>query len=160
MTLSLNERMDFVERKVAALETLPDRVGALEVQVSALRDEMRTGFSALLGEIRVGDEGTRSELRAEIRAGDETTRSELRAEIRAGDERTRSELRAEIRAGDETTRSELRAEMRSLAETLRQEIRSGDEETRTLMRVLHEDVIGRLALLQEGRTRRKRPSKN
>jgi len=145
MTLSLNERMDFVERKVVALETLPDRVGALEVQVSALRDEMRTGFSALLGEIRVGDEGTRSELRAEIRAGDETTRSELRAEIRAG---------------DETTRSELRAEMRSLAETLRQEIRSGDEETRTLMRVLHEDVIGRLALLQEGRTRRKRPSKN
>jgi len=42
---------------------------------------------------------------------------------------------------------------------LREEIRGGDEETRRLMRVLHEDVIGRFSLLTEGRVpggRRKR----
>ena len=30
-------------------------------------------------------------------------------------------------------------------------MRSGDEETRTLMRVLHEDVINRISLVHEGR---------
>jgi hypothetical protein len=34
---------------------------------------------------------------------------------------------------------------------VRDEIRAGDEETRRLMRGLHEDVIGRFALLAEGR---------
>jgi hypothetical protein len=33
---------------------------------------------------------------------------------------------------------------------IRHEIRAGDEETRRQMRVLHEDVIARIALLQEG----------
>jgi len=42
------------------------------------------------------------------------------------------------------------AEFSAMVETLRAEIRAGDEETRHQMRVLHEDVIGRLALLQEG----------
>ncbi len=39
---------------------------------------------------------------------------------------------------------------------LRQEIRAGDEETRRLMRVLHEEVISRLALLDEGRKKPRR----
>jgi hypothetical protein len=51
----------------------------------------------------------------------------------------RSEMRTEIRTGDEETRR-----------ALREEIRSGDEETRRYMRVLHEDVIARLAAIQEG----------
>jgi hypothetical protein len=34
--------------------------------------------------------------------------------------------------------------------SLRAEVRGGDEETRNQMRILHEDVISRLALLQEG----------
>jgi len=33
---------------------------------------------------------------------------------------------------------------------LRAEVRAGDEETRRQMRVLHEDAISRIALLQEG----------
>jgi predicted nucleic acid-binding Zn-ribbon protein len=33
---------------------------------------------------------------------------------------------------------------------VRQEIRSGDEETRNLMRILHEEVIERFKLLEEG----------
>jgi len=53
-------------------------------------------------------------------------RQEVRSEFSA--------VRAEIRAGDEG---------------LRADIRAGDEETRRLMRVLHEDVIARLSLIQE-----------
>ena len=78
------------------------------------------------------------QFREEVRAEFSATRAGLRAEIRAGDEQTRAELRVEIRAGDEQTRTELRAE-----------IRAGDEETRTYMRVLHEEVLSRIALLDE-----------
>jgi hypothetical protein len=82
----------------------------------------------------------RDEMRVEFSA--------LRAEIRAVDEA----LRAEIRAGDEA----LRAEIRAGDEALRAEIRAGDEETRRFMRVLHEDVIGRIASINEGRRPRKK----
>jgi hypothetical protein len=41
--------------------------------------------------------------------------------------------------------------MRDEFSAVRQEMRGGDEETRTLMRVLHEDVINRIALLGEAR---------
>ncbi len=60
--------------------------------------------------------------------------SQLGGEMRVGF----SAIRDEIRAGDEETRRQLR-----------EEIRIGDEETRTQMRILHEDVIERIALLQE-----------
>ena len=64
---------------------------------------------------------------------------QLRDEMRSEFSATRSDLRAEIRAGDERTIT-----------TLRGEIRAGDEETRRLMRVLHEDVVQRIATLKEG----------
>src|SRR5262245_7641993 len=139
------ERIEVLERKVEVLELLPERVAAVEWQLVQLRDEMRAEFSALRGDMRTGDEETRGVLGEEIRAGDEETRRTLREEIRAGDEETRRVLRGEIRASDEETRR-----------TLREEIRGGDEETRQLMRVLHEDVISRLATIQEGRPARKR----
>jgi predicted nucleic acid-binding Zn-ribbon protein len=43
-----------------------------------------------------------------------------------------------------------RAETSAMEDRLRVEIRAGDEETRRQMRVLHEEVIARIALLQEG----------
>ena len=50
-----------------------------------------------------------------------------------------TELRAEIRAGDEETRRVLRDEMRELfADNQRQ------------MRILHEDVIARIATIRQG----------
>ena len=53
---------------------------------------------------------------------------------------------------------QLRTEMGGEFSAMRQEIHVGDEETRTLMRVLHEDVINRIALLQESRSpAKKRP---
>jgi hypothetical protein len=54
-----------------------------------------------------------------------------------------------MRALNEELRTELRAEMRVLNEDLRAEMKAGDEETRHLMRILHEDVIARLTLIQE-----------
>lgn len=51
---------------------------------------------------------------------------------------------------------QLREEMHSGFSALRQDIREGDEETRRFMRVLHEDVIERIARIQEGPGRRKR----
>ena len=87
---SVIERVEILERKVLALETLPARITAVESQLVQLREEMRGEFSA-----------------------------------------TREEMRAEIRAGDEATRR--------------------------YMRVLHEDVIARIATIQEtGRSRKKR----
>ena len=41
--------------------------------------------------------------------------------------------------------------MRDEFSAIRQELRAGDDETRTLMRVLHEDVINRISLIREGR---------
>jgi hypothetical protein len=38
---------------------------------------------------------------------------------------------------------------------LREEIRAGDEETRCFIRVLHEDLVTRIAMLGKSRPRRK-----
>ena len=46
---------------------------------------------------------------------------------------------------------QLREEMRGEFSAVRQEIREGDEETRRYMRVLHEEVLARIATLAEGR---------
>ena len=139
------------------LRELPARVAELGSQIVQLRAEMHSEFSATRDQARAGDEETRQLLRDEFRAADERIVQSLREEIRAGDEETRSVLREEIRAskGEVTT-------------LLRGEIRAGDEETRRLMRVLHENVIDRLTLIQEHQTassppragaRRKNPRK-
>jgi chromosome segregation ATPase len=47
-------------------------------------------------------------------------------------------------------RGEVRAEFSATRDGLRKEIRDGDEETRRLMRVLHEDLVARIALLDRG----------
>jgi hypothetical protein len=57
----------------------------------------------------------------------------------------RLELRAEIKAEADLVRRELRVE-----------IREGDEETRRYMRALHEEVLSRIATLQEALPRRRR----
>jgi hypothetical protein len=51
--------------------------------------------------------------------------------------------------------SAVRAEMHHEFSGVREEIRLGDEETRRYMRVLHEDVISRLATIQEGQDARR-----
>jgi hypothetical protein len=143
-TLPLGRRVSILEEKMAALDGVPARMDALELQMSQFRGEVRAEFTA-----------TRAELRDEIRAGDEATRTlihgvaaGLRGEIQAGDEETRRQ----ITAGDEETRTLIH----DVAARLRGEIQGGDEETRRYMRVLHEDVITRIATLGERRPARKR----
>jgi hypothetical protein len=68
--------------------------------------------------------------------------NEIRGEfsaLRAGIGGTTHALRAEIRAGDKETR-----------QVLRTEIRAGDKETQQQMRVLHEEVLARIAMLHRG----------
>ena len=66
--------------------------------------------------------------------------------------------------------AQLRIELRDEFSAIRDEIRAGDEETRralradiqdlgTQMRVLHEDVLSKFALFEEGRTPRQRSRK-
>ena len=52
----------------------------------------------------------------------------------------------------------MRDELLSRIEAVDLALRAGDEETRRHMRVLHEDVISRIALLQEGLNWRNGPS--
>ena len=68
---------------------------------------------------------------------------QLRDELHAGFSAVRQEMAV--------MRDDLRTELKSTAESLRADIREGDEETRRYMRVLHEDVIARIAALGDAR---------
>ena len=77
--------------------------------------------------------------------------SQFRAEVRV----EFSAVREEMRAQGETFRSQMNDLVSDLGQTLRGEMRAGDEETCRHMRVLHEEVIARIALLDEHLNRRK-----
>ena len=70
-------------------------------------------------------------------------RDEVRGEFSA--------VRQEIATLGEELRHEFRLDLQDTTESLRAEIRQGDEETRRYMRVLHEDVIARIAALGDAR---------
>jgi len=125
---TIESRADNLERRVTDLETLPDRIPAIESQIVQLRTEMRGEFSAVREEIRTGDRVLGERI-------DETTRV----------------LGERL---DETTRV-----LQRLEETTRVLGERIDENGRH-MRVLHEDVIGRLAIIQEGQSARRRRRKN
>jgi hypothetical protein len=131
---TLTERVEILERKMETLEGLPERVGAVELLVGQLRTEMHEQFSAV-----------RHEFRTVIRTEIDAVQTGLRREIRSACDAVHTELRAEIKAEGDLIRRELRAE-----------IREGDEETRRYMRVLHEEVLSRIAALQEGLPRRRK----
>ena len=65
--LTIDRRVEIVEQKVEKLEILPDRLTALEVQISEFRAEVRAEFS-----------DTRTGLRQEMRALNDETRAEMR----------------------------------------------------------------------------------
>jgi hypothetical protein len=72
--LTLTGRVVILEENVDALNRLPDRVSAVEMQLVFLRDE----FVALRTEMRTEFSTVRDELRSEIRSGDEETRRQMR----------------------------------------------------------------------------------
>jgi hypothetical protein len=121
---SIIERLQVLEKKVDLQETLPERTSAVESRLTTVESRLTT--------VEVQLVQLRDEMRDEFSA--------LRMDIRTGDDETRRTVREEIRSGDEETRR-----------VLREGIRAGDEETRRYMRVLHEEVITRLALIDEGR---------
>ena len=53
--LSVENRLERLERRVTEIEQLPARMDRLESQIVQLRTEMRDEFSAVRGEIRTGD---------------------------------------------------------------------------------------------------------
>jgi len=111
-------------------QTLDSRVERLETRVTAL-EQLPARMDALVGQVTQ----LRDEMRVEFSA--------MRGEMRAGDEAVIGTLREEIRAGDEETRR-----------SLREEIRTGDDRILTQARVLHEEVLSRLAMIPEARPRR------
>jgi hypothetical protein len=179
---TLAARVENLERKTESLEALPARMSAVELQIVQLRTEMGEQFSVIRQEFAAADSGLREEirtlrtdLRAELRAEGEAIRTGLRAEIKVEGEAIRTELRAEIKAEGEAIRTGLRAEIKAEGEAirtelravieaegevirtgLRKEIRDGDEETRRYMRVLHEEVLSRMVIIQERLPRRRK----
>jgi chromosome segregation ATPase len=127
---SLTERVEILEQKVRDLQLLPDRVAAVESHILQLRGEMRDGFSA----IRERFDGIDQRFEEMEQRFDGIDR----------------------RFGGIDQRFE---EMDQRFEGLDQQLKTIDErfgETHRFMRVLHEEVLTRLSLLQEGRGRRKR----
>ena len=127
----LTRRVEILEEKVEQLERLPARIDNLEVQILQFREEVRAEFSA-----------TRAEFLARIAL----TEAALLHEMNQLDERGVSrDLETHRRL------SEMVAETRT---ELIARIAEGDEETRRYMRVLHEEVIARIATIGEGGRRR------
>ena len=165
---TLTERVTILEQKVNEFASLPSRVAGVELQIVQLRDEMQGGFSAVRQEMAVLRDDLRSELHRELHGIREELggiRGELngvRGELNGihgrlsgvrgeldGIHGTLSGVRAEL----DGIRGELdgiRGELNGLR-GLRAEIREGDEETRRFMRVLHEDLIVRIAALGDAR---------
>ena len=110
-----------IARRVELLEEKLDSLAQLPIRVASLE----TAFGELRADVR-GLSNEVGALRNEVGA--------LRDEVGI--------LRGEV--------STLRGELNTLRDDLRREIREGDDETRRQMRVLHEDLIARFALLQEG----------
>ena len=109
---------------------------SLEERVTLLENELR-GLPAQVGAL--GTQVTAvtarvAEFRDEVRDKFDDVRGEIA--------QFREEIRVEFAA--------VRAEMGSMRDDLRNEIKNGDDETRRLMRVLHEDLVTRIALIDRG----------
>jgi vacuolar-type H+-ATPase subunit H len=59
----LEQRVEVLEQKVAGLETLPDRMTALEAQIAEFRAETRALIDETRQEMRALNEETRSHMR-------------------------------------------------------------------------------------------------
>ena len=66
------------------------------------------------------------------------------------------QLRQEVKEEFSATRSELRGEIAGAIAGAVKTLGTAIDETNTLMRVLHEDALARIATMAEGRRRRKR----
>jgi hypothetical protein len=177
----LEQQVETLERKVGDLEQLPARMAELGLQIAQLRGEMHVEFSALRG--IDAEDVTLRQLRDEMRAirgnGADLSLAKLQQQMQNGFDAIRgngadlslAKLQQQMQSGFDAIRgngadlslAKLHEEIAAIRGeggegltlvALRQEIREGDEETRRLMRVLHEDLVQRIALLDEGRASR------
>ena len=141
-----------------ALRQLPEQVSAIAADLAALRGgvtELRGDVTQLRSDVTQlqGDVRQLKHDMTEVR-GDVTQLKHDMTEVR-GDvtqlKRDMTEVRGALSDGGGGLIN-VRAEFAAV----REEIRAGDEETRRQMRILHEEVISRIALLDEGRKTRRR----
>ena len=139
----LVRRVEILEGKVLTLADLPDRMAALELQIVQFRAEFHAEFSAFCQEL---DQELRQELRLQLGQAVATlaTKAELGQAI--------ATLATKAELGQAVATLATRADL----EQLRAEMVEGNEETRRFMRVLHEEVMSRMAQLGEGRPARAR----
>ena len=130
----MTRRVKILEEKVEQLEKLPARIDNLEAQILQFREEVRGEFSAT----RAG----MGSLRAEM--------LQLHEQAIARIALTEAVLLHEMNQRGQETRRELTEALAETRTELIARIAEGDEETRRYMRVLHEEVIARIATIGEG----------
>lgn len=133
------ERVERLENTLESLAGLPVAVGELRERVIGLEGRA----SALESQI--------VQLRAEMRNEFSTVRLEM-TDMRIGLKGDIASVRQEL--------SDVRTELKGDVATVRQDLTSLVTETRdslsSQMRMLHEDLISRIALIADGRSARKR----
>jgi hypothetical protein len=130
--LSAGTPLEHLEKTVDSLRELPARVTGVEVRVTAVEEQV-------------------VQLRGEMRDGFSAVLQVIDASSVAT-QRLIDEARAETKQGF----ADVRTEMAQGFATVRVEITQGLTDVRTEMRVLHEDLVERIARIGEGGSR-KRP---
>jgi chromosome segregation ATPase len=125
---TIESRVEKLEEQVTNFQDLPGRMDALSVQISQVREDLGAQILQL--------------------------REEVDARFDAVDARFDA-VDARFDAVDARF-DEVGARISATERTLREEIVAGDERILTQVRVLHEDVVSRLALIQEGQPRPRR----
>jgi hypothetical protein len=171
-----------IDAEDVTLRQLRDEMRAIrgngaDLSLAKLQEQMQSGFDAIRGD---GADLSLAKLHEQIASlrgegVEDVTLGQLRDEMRAirgnGADLSLAKLQQQMQNGFDAIRgngadlslAKLHEEIAAIRGeggegltlvALRQEIREGDEETRRLMRVLHEDLVQRIALLDEGRASR------
>jgi hypothetical protein len=143
---TLEKRLSALELRVQDLVTVRHLEGALEGlrtdlggQILQLRDEMHVGFSAL-----------RDALRGEIRGGDRETRAFIEGRLVRSAEDTRTFIAERLIQSAEDTRTYVDQRLEQRTAELFTAVAAEISETRRQARVLHEEVIARIATIGRG----------
>ena len=155
--ITIVRRVEMLEESVQSLKQLPDRVSALEVRVGAvesqivqLRGEMRDGFSAVHRELAT--KASKDDLTGFATRDDLlrfATKDDLTGFATKDDlVETKRELRHELTE----MKAELREDIASLGRDLAGRILDSEERTGRQMRVLHEELVARIAAISDGRS--------
>ena len=154
--IELAKRLEMLEETVDSLKQLPSRMMHLESQNLLLRTEIRGEFSAIRQEVaRLGQT-----LRGEMAGLGQRLREDLASkdDLRALEQRLREDLASkdDLRALEARLRGEtagLRDELRDDTAAMHRELAGHILDTQRQMRVLFEEVVARIASLQDAWTR-------